>query len=309
MSVRPYHRADARAWLALLNLLRERPLDLGSFLDRERSRVSREKPLRLVFEENSEILGIVEGVVSAYLPEDHLMTAIAVTPTARRRGIGTLLFNEFKTVALEAGIAGLACEVVENDPNVYNWARSCGLRDHVRRISSTLDLAVWSEARQTVRETALAAHGFILTTMGDGLVRSEELLPFFRDRVSEAPDMANMPRWDLELCRSILFKNPHARDDWIVVAQLNGRIAGLAVMHSLGTDAYLYFVGSAPWARGRGLGVALIGYLAGQAKAERIPILRIDNIESNSPALRINDQIGFVGQTVRVELRRTLTTP
>ena len=121
--------------------------------------------------------------------------------------------------------------------------------------------------------------------------------------MAESPDLENMPSWDLERCRTILQANPNGRADWIAVARRGQNLLGIAVMHRLANDAYIYFVGVRPDVRGQRVAPALLTFLAERATADGCRCLKIDNMDSNVAALRVNERLGFGRKPGRIELR------
>ncbi len=300
---REYTPRDASRWVEFLNLVRDAPITLEQFEDREKTSRAEDFRVRLVLEEAETPIAVGQLSHSPYVPADHLSTLIIVAEDARRRGIGSQVIERLRLEATRHGYRGLVCELRETEIEALKWVHHRGFRNHVLRFESELDLTEVDPAKHLELMERLERRGIVLSSLDEEENDWDGVLSFFRDRVAESPDLKNLPVWELERCRAILQTNPNGRADWIVLARKDGVLLGISVMQRLGAVTYVYFVGVCRDARNLGIATALLSDLARRAAADGYRLLKIDNMDSNISALRVNEHLGFVRMPGRIELR------
>jgi ribosomal protein S18 acetylase RimI-like enzyme len=305
---RPYQTEDSGSWLTLLNLARSRSLSLQDFEKRERNWPRSDFRLRLVLDGENGLSAIGQLVFSPYIPSDHVSVLVIVADYSRRRGIGTAMLEKLRHEARVHGFRGLVCDLGEEQSPELGWVRNRGFSDYAMRFESTLDLKRIKSAPHLAEWKRLTCKGINLQSFVEAGKDWSEVLPFFRNRLAETPDFDDLPPWDIERCRAVLQANPNARPDWIMLAHQCDGLVGIAVMHRMGEEAYLFFVGVTPESRGQRIGEALVAMLAQRAQASGYRLLRINNMDRNTSALRINDRLGFIRKPGRLELRALLVS-
>lgn len=83
-----------------------------------------------------------------------------------------------------------------------------------------------------------------------------------------------------------------------LIAELSGRPAGMASGTLEDGPAELISMWVAPFARGRGVGSALIDAIAEWAATVRPGELRLQVVEGNAPAIRLYERNGFVDRGI-----------
>ncbi|MBO5069076.1 MAG: ribosomal protein S18-alanine N-acetyltransferase [Roseburia sp.] len=126
ISVRKMQAVDVEAVSQIEAAVFSQPWSVQGFLDA----LSLENTIFLVAEENKKILGYVGMYVSL---DEGEITNVAVTPEARRRGVGQSLIEKIKKEAEANSVLQMILEVrVSNDPAIRLYQRNgflnCGIR-------------------------------------------------------------------------------------------------------------------------------------------------------------------------------------
>ena len=304
MTIEPYRPADLTAWIDLLNLQRSSPLSVSFYLQREVTRPRAETVARLVGAVGLRICGIAEIAKSPYVPASFLRATLIVEPSHRNAGYGSQLLLSLEQCARDSGFEGLVCEQDLQTDKASSWLVKRGFHIAVRRRSSRLSLRDKSLDSANIQTMTPEINIEPVPDTEDGWKRT---ISFLRERLAETPDLRDLPPWTPELVEDVFRRGPHARSDWVVRATNAGDTLGIAAMHEQGDDAYIYFVGVSPRARNQKIGTALLGRLIDLATRAGRRYVNIDNMESNLAALRINDKLGFMPVSIRLELRKALS--
>lgn len=307
-TIRRFRPADTQDWIVILNHTRRIPVSFEFFKAREAARNPDEVPVRLVADVAGRVAAISQLAISPYMPAGVYRLDLIVAPDFRSRGIGSRILRQTELDALALRMRGLYCEANADSENSIKWLLERGFSIAVRRRESSLDLRNSALTKLESRADALSGNERLqLLPMSKATHLWPKLLPFLRDRLSETPDLQDLPAWSDEQLLDIFQRGRNARSDWVVTALIHGRIVGAAVMHSFGDDGYLYFVGVSPELRRLGVGGKLMAYLVAEACSAGCETIHIDNREDNLAALKLNKKLGFKPRNVRLELRKMLS--
>ncbi|MBB1250967.1 GNAT family N-acetyltransferase [Rhizobium sp. G21] len=294
-----YRPSDAHAWVALLNIVRRNPLGVEAFLEREGSRSPQDVQSRLVLRLGDTVVAIGQLSSSPYVAKEFLRLDLIVDERHRKIGLGGKLLSALERQVVANGFLGIYCEQDHGNEEAVGWLRRRGFEVAVRRRESCLDLEEPNRPPPTMPPVGISLVDF----SGSGL-DWELLFQFLQNRLSETPDLQDMPPWTIDRIDEIFRRSANVRPDWIILALCEGDPVGVGVMHQHASDAYLYFVGVTPAFRGRNIGQALMQELIRKASLAGCRRVSIDNREDNAAALRINDKLGLSARTVRLELRK-----
>lgn len=243
-----------------------------------------------------------------YLPGwDHMLQAeIAVLPSWRRQGLGTLLLDLSAAVAQRRGLRLVTSWTRDNVPSGAAFCRQFGAEQALVGEENRLDLTTIDRGLvdQWITDGPVRAPGYQLLFV-DGCTP-----PDLADRVAEVLNVMNTaPRenldvGDLQMTAELLREFEEAaaatgKGRWSYYAQDGcGRFVGLTnLIIEPGTPDRVYVGDTAvdPAHRGRGLGKWLKAAITGQILAG-LPGVRwviTYNAGSNDAMLAINSQLGF----------------
>jgi mycothiol synthase len=102
---------------------------------------------------------------------------------------------------------------------------------------------------------------------------------------------------------------PEDNDAWfIAIDRSTGKYIGLSALTKPASGDYLYthLTGTLPEYRGQGIASALKLRTVLYAKEKNVPEIRTTNAQSNKGMLAINEKMGFVRQSARVDFKKEL---
>jgi GNAT superfamily N-acetyltransferase len=298
----PFDKDRAEDALRLLNLLRPAPITLSEFLAREARWPADDLRLRWLGYEDDRAVAYGQIARSPYAPVDLLAVQIAVDPDHRGHGKGSSMLGLLEAEAIGRGFRGLVSTLPETAAHPQAWAEARGFRRHALHSDSLLDLRTFHRQADVPAEVSL-------TDMAEATeTQWREVAALLQTLIADAPDMRDLPPWTVTRCLSVLRETPAARPDWVIIARSEGRPVGLTIGHAMGDEIYSYFTGVMPSWRGRHVGLALKLRLIGAAQAQGIVTMRTTNLDTNTPALRLNASIGFRRAPGSLELRNALSS-
>ncbi len=301
MRIEPFDKDRVEDALRLLNLLRPAPITLSEFLAREARWPAGDLRLRWLGYEDDRAVAFGQIATSPYAPVDHLAVVISVDPDHRGHGRGSSMLCLLENEAIGRGFRGLVSTLPEAASHPQAWAEARGFWRHALHCDALLDL-------RTFESQPTAPAGVTLSDMtGAGEAQWHAVAMLFQVLIADAPDMRDLPPWTLARCLSVLREAPAARPDWVIIARSEGRPVGLTVGHAMGNEIYSFFTGVLPTWRGRHIGLALKLRLIAVARAHAIATMRTTNLDTNTPALRLNGSIGFRRVPGSLELRKALS--
>ncbi|MFN4355795.1 GNAT family N-acetyltransferase [Parvibaculum sp.] len=288
--------------LFLVNLLRPAPIKLSEFFARDSRWTVGDLRLRWLGYEDDRAVAYGQIAISPYAPADHLAIQIAVDPDHRGCGRGSDMLDHLEREANGRGFRGLVATIPEAASHPQAWAQARGFRRHALHSDSLLDLRTFHRQADVPAEVSL-------TDMAEATeTQWREVAALLQTLIADAPDMRDLPPWTMTRCLSVLRETPAARPDWVIIARSEGGPVGLTVGHAMGEEIYSYFTGVMPSWRGRHVGLALKLRLIGAAQAQGIVTMRTTNLDTNTPALRLNASIGFRRAPGSLELRKALSS-
>jgi GNAT superfamily N-acetyltransferase len=303
MRMEPYSADRTQDMLRMLNLTRERPIDLAGFFVREERWAAGDLRQRWFGLEDGNVVAMGQLTYSPYAPDSYLAGLVAVDPGRHRSGLGTRMLEFLEHEATLLAFSGLTATVAESAPCPRSWLDLRGFHRHAVRCDSLLDLRL-------AHRRARLPQGLSLSDMSRATeARWQDAAEIMRKLVADAPDMQDVPRWSVSRCLSILRETPGSRPDWVIAAKAGDQSVGLAVGHAIGAEVYSYFTGVAPDWRGRGVGRALKLALISAARKAGMSVMRTTNLEANAPARSLNASLGFKDDSKTIELRKPLARP
>lgn len=211
------------------------------------------------------------------------------------------MLAHLESEAEKRGYRGLIATIPEAASGPQAWAEARGFRRHALHRDALLDLQTFD------RQPAVPAGVTLSDMTGACEAQWQDVAKLFQALIAYAPDMRDLPPWTLARCLSVLREAPAARPDWVIVAQSEGKRVGLTVGHAMGDEIYSYFTGVLPAWRGMHVGLALKLHLIAATRTQGVATMRTTNLETNLPALRRNDSLGFRRVPGSLELRKALS--
>ena len=99
------------------------------------------------------------------------------------------------------------------------------------------------------------------------------------------------------------------RDTNVIVIRDRGAIAGFAIMKYGDAEAQLFLLGIRPSHRRRGIGTALLSWLAVTARTAGIKVVRLQVRLTNDAAIALYRSVGFRSTGVQARITRAPRTP
>ncbi|MDH4442233.1 MAG: GNAT family N-acetyltransferase [Rhizobium sp.] len=304
LTVAHYRPEDAQEWLRLTNSMRKHPLSLEQFIQRETSDARPTILARLVCKGGDIAVAIGQLTSSPYVPEGFARLEMVVSTNFRCAGIGSTLLEALEREAKRQKLSGIYSEIADPYSNSLRWLRARGFKASKSRRESRL---VLSDHMSFELPNPCLPVAFRIVSLRASKLSQAQFLQFIADRLKETPDLAGLPAWSVDQLEAIFLKNPAAREDWILVAMATDQPIGVGVIHEQGQDAYIYFVGVESQYRALSVGTAILSHLIEKAKLCRFRAVNIDNLDSNTAALRLTEKLGFTPLRTRLELRKTLS--
>jgi GNAT superfamily N-acetyltransferase len=234
---------------------------------------------------------------------------VGVEPTARRRGIGELLWRAALAELRAVGATAVHSSWFDaTAQEAWRFLSKRGFVEAQRAYGSELDLAELDPARFAELEARLAAEGVLfepLPTDREALRRVHALHEACRmDQPGETRRPIPFEEWLVAMVDA-----PGALPDGWVLARQGDAYVGLTVLDARGGEpACLHqgFTGVLPSHRGRGIATALKVRAAAWARGRGYRRIRTDNSCLNGAMLKVNEKIGFRRVSERVSMERVL---
>jgi GNAT superfamily N-acetyltransferase len=238
------------------------------------------------------------GVVWRFPHERDASLDVGVVPEARRRGVGSMLYESLLEHARSQRWESLLASAVEDDGRAWLERRGFEVVDRQERV--VLELAdacdTVSQARGDVAITDFAAR----PDLAPGLVRlhAEGMLDVPGDLAREEPaDLETWLRWQ---------EPPSRRPEFVVIGLDRGAVVGCAQLNVYPRVGYHAFTVVARSHRRRGIARALKTELIRRARARGLERLITNSNVDNVPMRTLNAELGYRPAPARVYLRRPL---
>lgn len=300
MQILPFAPVRAADVWRLTNLHRLIPLSFAEYMERDARWPSEDFRRRWLGFEGDRSVSFGELAYSSYVPGDHRAVRVIVDAQWRGGGRGSAMLAFLENEAKAFGARALSATFPEAALEARGWAQKRGFADHARRCDCILDLQTFDQPERKTRNVAFS--DMTDATDADWICAAE----LMQTLVADAPDMREVPHWDVKRCHALLRGAPAARPEWIIIATKDGKAIGLTVGHSMGEGIYIFFTGVLSKWRGQGLARELKARLIRSARRLGITTMRCTNLDANIPALRLNEALGFRRVPGSVEMRKRL---
>jgi len=281
----------------LVELMREtEPLTLmnaAAWVHRERSVPPRAGLRAFVAEVDGRVVGESWALRAWFATGERALVYVSVREHARRRGIGSALYDVALAHARTLGTAHLSSAFHENDAGVA-FAVGRGFAEARAERLSSVDPRTIAEEPATELRPASAVDPRILHRIDDAAMRD----------VPQLDD--HEPSTYQEWAEHVL-ANPLLQPDGSFVAYADGEPAAMSLLIAdlESGRAGNMFTGTLAEFRGRGLGLAAkLGSLRWAAEHGVTQVVTL-NDETNAPMLAINRRLGYepAGRRIEVALR------
>ncbi|HEX4743452.1 MAG TPA: GNAT family N-acetyltransferase [Candidatus Limnocylindria bacterium] len=270
---------------------------------------------RMVVEEGGRIVGAADLNHQQWeFQADKYHLGVMVDPDARRRGIGTALYEDQLRVARERKAIQLITGVKESMTDGLEFALHRDFKEAKRDWESRLDVTSFDASAFAEAPRRVAAEGITITTLAQELARDRESIHAVYeldcDCVRDVPSTDPVTTLPFETWRKEVLESPNSTPDAFYIAvDRSGRYLGLSnLWRSLEDPSFIWqgLTGVRREARGKGIAMALKLRTVEYAREHGIREIKTWNDQKNRPMLRINEAMGFVKQPAWIELRKDL---
>ena len=270
---------------------------------------------RIVIEEAGRIVG--SGEVSHATWEfqaDKYHLDVKVDPTARRRGLGTAIYEDLVAAVRERKAIQLVVGVKESMTDGVEFASHRGFTESKRDWESRLDVTSFDASAFAAAPRRVAEEGIMVTTLAQELARDPETIhSVFEldcDCVRDVPSTDPVTTLPFDTWRKEVLESPSSTPDaYYIAVDRSGRYLGLSnLWRSLEDPSFIWqgLTGVRRDARGKGIAMALKLRTVEYAREHGIREIKTWNDQKNRPMLRINEAMGFVKQPAWIEMRKDL---
>ena len=270
---------------------------------------------RIVLEDGGRIVGAGDLNHERWtFHPDKLHIGVMVDPDARRRGLGTALYEDLLRAARERKATELVTGVKESMTDGVEFALHRGFKESKRDWESRLDVTTFDASAFAEAPRRVAAEGITITTLADELARDPESIHAVYeldcDCARDVPSTDPFTPLPFESWRKEVLESPNSTPDgWYMAVDRDGRYLGVSnLWRSLEDPSFIWqgLTGVRREARGKGVAMALKLKTVEYAREHGIREIKTWNDQRNRPMLRINEAMGFVKQPAWIELRKEL---
>jgi len=239
---------------------------------------------------------------------------LVVRPAVRRRGIGTVLFDDLVAALRLRAAHWIRAQIKESDLASVAFAQNIGAEELKRDWESRLDLAAFDPAPFAGAPARAATAGVRITTLSDEMKSDPDAIrkAYALHEVArldvpnlDAPTPSPYERFEHEVLHA-----PASVPDAYFIATRDGRYVGESSLGKEGTDPgviYQQLTAVLRDERGRGIALALKLKTIDYARAHGFREVRTWNDSTNRPMLAINEALGFVKQPAWITYGKDLS--
>jgi len=270
---------------------------------------------RIVVEEGGRIVasGDLNHAQWEFHPEKYHLE-VKVDPDARRRGLGTALYEELIATARERKAVQVVVGVKESMTEGVEFALHRGFHETKRDWESRLDVNHFDPAAFAEAPRRVAAEGITITTLAAELSRDPDVLAAVYaadcDCARDVPMTDGFTPIAFEQWQKEVLESPAATPDaYYLAVGPDGRYLGLSnLWRSIEDPTFIWqgLTGVRREARGKGIAMALKLRTVEYAREHGIREIKTWNDQRNRAMLRINEAMGFAKQPAWIELRKDL---
>ena len=270
---------------------------------------------RIVVEEGGRIVGAGDLNHQQWtFHADKYHLGVMVDPDARRRGLGTAMYEDLLRAARERNAIQLVTGVKESMADGVEFALHRDFKEAKRDWESRLDVNAFDASTFAEAPRRVAAEGITITTLSQELARDPETIHAVYeldcDCGRDVPSTDPFTPLPFETWRKEVLESPASTPDgWYMAVDRTGRYLGVSnLWRSLEDPTFIWqgLTGVRRDARGKGVAMALKLKTVEYAREHGIREIKTWNDQKNRPMLRINEAMGFVKQPAWIELRKDL---
>jgi GNAT superfamily N-acetyltransferase len=283
---------------ALVELARETepftPMTVASWLHRETSVPEAAELLALVAEVEGEVVGESYAMREWWHSGDAVQVFVAVREHARRRGVGTALYDAAMVHAERLAPSRYASKLVET-PAGMAFAHARGFAEVRAERYSAVDPREIREQPAAKLRPASEVDARVLHHIDETSMLS-------------MPSLEPYEPTPFEQWKSFVLERPLLQAEGSFVTYADGEPAAMSLLTAdleTGRGVNMY-TGTLPEFRGRGLALAAKLGVLNWAAEHGITVIYTTNDETNAPMLAINDRLGYRPTGRRVELSHPL---
>lgn len=317
VTLRPFVPADYAAYVEISN---EAYPEYGWTVDEVRHYDDDWKPdgyfhRRMVAEEAGRAVGCSDLSHSRgqFVPENYNLE-IVIRPDARRRGIGTALFEDALAALRPRAPRWIRDQVRESEAPGIAFAERIGAVELRRDWESRLDLASFDPAPFADAAVRAAEAGIRLTTLADELASDPEAVrkawALHEEARLDVPSIDPPTASPYERFEHNVLRSPYALPEAHFLAVRDGRYVGESSMGREGTDPgviYQHLTAVLRSERGQGIALALKLRTIEYARSAGLREIRTWNASTNRPMLAINERLGFARQPAWIVFGKDLS--
>ncbi|MEO6892959.1 MAG: GNAT family N-acetyltransferase [Ktedonobacteraceae bacterium] len=261
-------------------------------------------------DEQGQLVGFNNSGRDPWMPPGRFWIEVVVDPFWRKQGIGELLYTHALQFVQEQRATTLEAEVRDHMPDSLHFAQQRGFKIDRHHFESTLDLAMFDEARFAGTIEAVEASGirfFTLANLGDTMEAQQRLYEINRRYAGDIPGRGESFT-PFEQFHKEVFEAPWYRADCQIVAADGDRWIGMSATGYFAETKHMYnmMTGVEPAYRGRKIALALKLLSIRRARAYGAAYMRTNNDSQNAPILAVNRKLGYRAEPGKYLLLHTL---
>ena len=317
VTLRPFAEADYPAYVALSN---EAYTEYQWTVEEVRRWDQDWRPegyfeRRVIAEEAGVPIGYsqISNARGQFVPENYGLEVI-VRPSVRRRGIGTMLFEDAVAAIRPRKARWVRNGIKESDAASVAFAQHVGAVELKRDWESRLDVAAFDPAPFADAPKRAADAGVRITTLADELKTDPDAVR--RAWVLHEAARVDVPSIDpatpspYERFEEKVLRSPYALPEAHFLAIRAGRYVGESSIGKEGTDPgviYQHLTAVLRDERGKGIAMALKLKTIEYAAQAGLREIRTWNASINRPMLTINEALGFAKQPAWIVFGKDLS--